>query len=373
MGITLLEGPVIGNLSPGYPRYWTIRREKTTQRRAKPLNLIANPTNYSASQVSTATQPDTHSGTIASPQYGTVGVNPFAYFELIRLVQDLERQAEGRVLQKIKNEKWNLGTFLGELPETQKYLRGVIPRFLEIYRLSVGQIKNPRKWRNLVRRGKRFFKTRKRRGALTASANASSSWLEFRYAVMPLTYDVDDALKYYYDRASRPALCRVSGGAGDSWSSFTRGGTISPAKAVQSAIQVRATCYYSVQQNADALKRLGLINLPAVLWELTPLSFVVDMVLPVGDFLSNLDAMVGVTAVSYTVSRVQTLKEVRSPLSYYTTTWGGSTGSGKFYQRSVKTAPRNYPSFSKSPTGKQLGDLVALTRQILIGSRRAIW
>jgi hypothetical protein len=47
--------------------------------------------------------------------------------------------------------------------------------------------------------------------------------------------------------------------------------------------------------NAFLAQRLGLTNLPSVLWELVPWSFVVDWWVNVGGFIASLDDLLGVT------------------------------------------------------------------------------
>jgi hypothetical protein len=42
------------------------------------------------------------------------------------------------------------------------------------------------------------------------------------------------------------------------------------------------------------LSQLGITNPALLVWELIPYSFVIDWLIPVGDFLSSLDALVGV-------------------------------------------------------------------------------
>lgn len=370
MAETYLDGPVIGGLPQGYPPYWSIRKGKATSRRPKPGNLIANPTSYSSYEVRRRTEPDSYSGSVSTPMFGQVGVNPDAHLELNQMRIRLASLSDSRTLEKIKNEKWNLGTFLGELPQTQAYLRTAIPRMVDIYLGFKKRMRDPKWWRSLVRRGKRFFKSRKRRGAMEGSAGMAAAWLEFRYAIMPLTYDVQDMLTWLYNSALRMPIFRVASGASDAFAEVFRStGPFSPSRATTATIQVRTACYYSASAEADAMKRLGLINLPAVLWELTPLSFVADMVLPIGDFIANFDAMVGVSVLSCTRSTRTDMVDIRASTRYYTSYFGGSSGTGRFYSRVVIPAPVNLPIFTKSPSGKQLADVVALSRQILFSSR----
>lgn len=366
MPITLIQGPVIAGLPNGYPRYWTTRITRSTIKRKKPTDVLRNPTAYTASKFTTNTEADFVGSVIASPYYGAVAVDPSGLAAYNSLVNVLSSQSDGRLLSKIKNEKWNIGTFLGELPETQRYLRGVIPRIVGIYTAFKRRAKDPKYWRSLVRRGKRFLKKRKLRGSHKGSGDMAGLWLEFRYAVSPLAYDAQDMLNYFHDSALNMPVFRAASGATDNLHILTKtvGG---PTKTILVRVQVRTACYYSAKAESNALKRLGLINLPAVLWELTPLSFVVDMVLPVGDFIGNFDAMVGVTVLSCTRSTRSNTEEVRSGYrsSAVGRYYGGSHGRRDTYQRSVIAAPVNKPIFSKSATGRQLCDIVALMRTIV--------
>lgn len=367
MSLTIIQGPVIAGMPKGYPRYWSRVGEKNTQKRAKPADLIRNPTNYGCSSVYTTTSPDySRSGALRTPAYGSVGVSISSWPELITLQNSLVAQADNRVLKKIKGGVWNLGVFLGELPLTQKYLLTALPRIAELYLSWRNRFRNPRYWKSLVKRGKRFTKRQGQHGLVKGSKDTAKAWLEFRYAASPLVYDLDDMLKYLYTSALNPRIMRASGGASDRWVRVINGGKYSPSMSHAYGMQARTTVYYSVSPDAAAMKRLGLINLAAVLWELTPLSFVVDMVLPVGDFIGNFDAMVGCTVLSCTTS-VRTVGEVTRPNfvenGYH---YGGSKAKGDFYGRSVKGAPLNKPFFTKSPTGKQLCDLSALLRTIVI-------
>ena len=53
-------------------------------------------------------------------------------------------------------------------------------------------------------------------------------------------------------------------------------------------------CYYTVSNSWLAgLNNLGLINPFTVIWELMPMSFVIDWLLPIGNFLDALTAHVG--------------------------------------------------------------------------------
>lgn len=132
--------------------------------------------------------------------------------------------------------------------------------------------------------------------------------------------------------------------------------------------------YFSVNPITEEFKQLGLINLVATLWELTPLSFVADMFLPIGEKLAHLDAMAGVSFVGGTYSRsiagtaVATNKTVLYPGSNppYSQTLGSSHCETKWYNREAGIGFLvQPPTYSEHPTVKQTLDIIALARTLL--------
>lgn len=68
---------------------------------------------------------------------------------------------------------------------------------------------------------------------------------------------------------------------------------------VSRQVSYRTTAYYKVR--SDGLKRasaLGFTNPASVLWETVPLSFVIDWAIPVGNWLSSMDALTGVDIIA---------------------------------------------------------------------------
>lgn len=62
-------------------------------------------------------------------------------------------------------------------------------------------------------------------------------------------------------------------------------------------ISAKATIWFKVTSSIHALSELGLINPLSIAWELTTLSFVVDWLIPIGDWLQSLTAMAGTTVI----------------------------------------------------------------------------
>lgn len=136
-------------------------------------------------------------------------------------------------------------------------------------------------------------------------------WLEWRYAIQPLMYDFDAALKTLYQSSAQPRWTRVVTGAkGRKSRKVVTPGASSPVSAssgytnsFEDTLTLRLGILYRVNPNVQAFKRLGLLNPVVTLWELVPFSFIVDWFIPIGDYLSSLDAMAGVQVLSTWESR----------------------------------------------------------------------
>jgi hypothetical protein len=281
-----------------------------------------------------------------------------------------------RVLAKVKEEDWNLSTFLGELPETMQYFaavaRGITKSYSAVKRGDVRTLHGmmfPR-WNRHVRvdkgrgqvsypggSGRRIHEERlnidPRYGRGSALTDVSGGkWMEWRYAISPMMYDLDDALKYLYSSSLRP-LIRHAKASGKLFSEdWIRNPTTGDTHH-WSKVRVDTGVYYTATPYVDAFKRLGLLNPVATLYELTPLSFVLDWFLPIGTYLGNLDAMAGVTVFgSYQTERTYLLSEsftkTYPPLPY------GETRTPNTWTRKIYARAAN-PSLSIPLPKLQIG------------------
>lgn len=133
---------------------------------------------------------------------------------------------------------------------------------------------------------------------------SANNWLEYQYGWMPLLHDIYGA----HEELRRPFRQRnLRIGVKSRVSSEDRVENVSvfnPFK-VKSVIRYRfrtqVCLWYEVQNEALlTASATGLVNPLEIAWELTPWSFVVDWMLPVGDVLGALTATSGVTFVSGT-------------------------------------------------------------------------
>jgi hypothetical protein len=131
----------------------------------------------------------------------------------------------------------------------------------------------------------------------------AESWLELQYGWKPLLADVTGSMENLYDKDHQDAdryRVTVRGSAkegpatknksygGNSGDWFVGYGTY---KSLRSA-RVRLDYYLENPALAQA-SGLGIINPYDLAWELMPYSFIVDWFVPVGDYLSSMDADLG--------------------------------------------------------------------------------
>jgi hypothetical protein len=212
---------------------------------------------------------------------------------------DLERTAldytiaTNKALLKIKDEKFNLGVFLAEGPETLRFLAGGVKTLYDMYRAARrGDIKRLRE------QAIQSYRKYGPKGSVSKLADVTSSlWMMYRYAIMPIVYDIQGLVDEYNRTPDvLDKIYRVSAGSKTSKKRSVVHTTFGTQE-YKTTTQTRVTMYYRVK--ADRTKsRLGLINLPLLLWEVTPLSFVVDWIIPIGDAIGGLDARYGVEFVS---------------------------------------------------------------------------
>lgn len=175
----------------------------------------------------------------------------------------------------------DLLTELGEAKETIGYIFGLLGSIVDLV------VKTKR---DVLR-----AKTRPGQSAKEIASEVASIWMQFRYAVSPIGYSVNDALDYLqssfapYQTFRRGNSTKLDVELSDGW----------VLKDFEFIDRVWLKYQYSLDTRTQGLK----LNPFATAWELTPLSFVVDWVLNIGDLLSSLQTPSAVTQTACTYSR----------------------------------------------------------------------
>lgn len=301
-------------------------------------------------------------------------------------------KAKLALLGSVNEVKLNVGVFLGELSETMNFVAGSAKRVFSTYRLMKkgrfgealdallgtqdGRPPKPRPVKGL--RGNRreraaFFSWAIDNGRIARAMG--DNWLAYRYAVMPIVYDVDAALEVLNSSDLHRDKYMIYKARGTGRHNFNDQTATSTGRYTRQSVRVKVSdvLYYRISPDWGAgaqLRRFG-FNPVATGWELVPFSFVADWFFDIGARLAALDALMGVSYVGFAASiRVSLRNENRY-----------SHGTGKLdgvnwytkekYYRDLALGspyPSLFPVYQPSLSAKRLLDAVALGRGITQGS-----
>lgn len=292
-----------------------------------------------------------------------------------------------RLINKAKGNQWNVPIFLAECGKTASM---VIARATHLARmvnaLRRGRFDvfvasfHPTKQKELSEREvKRFNKDFGKNPRQTAS----NAWLEYAYGWIPFMSDVRNAVNTLMDvvdqPASRQATVRASLRKEIRELSAEERIFIDPGLNVyirglyqkEATESLRATWRLSVNP-VDLPGRFGLTNPAEVIWELVPFSFVADWFLPIGDYLSALDAPLRFNHLGGTYGRRLQTKQTTIPVrSENTDTFTGFSGSGRLV-RVQREKMVSAPSVSASTlvfeahlnVGRVISSIALLSQQL---------
>lgn len=212
--------------------------------------------------------------------------------ELVRAVMDgtMDTTLVTTALADANSQNVDLWTMLAELPETIKYIVGILLQILKLCKNFRTEYK--KLWDRLERARKRI-KTVTGEDAEMAGLldKISSLWLQFRYAVMPMVYSVDGAIEQLGTGARKYVSTRKR---------VTKPLNFDhPDWELETDVEIQHRVFIKRRYEFNSETLTGSSNnlfksLPATAWELTTLSFVVDWVLNVGDLLTSLSMPDGI-------------------------------------------------------------------------------
>lgn len=225
---------------------------------------------------------------------GSIGSQLATVPSLPGLNAGLRSRAEVQALNNLKDQKVNLAQFFAERKMTERLfvdtassiangIKGVMRKDPRAVERALGLSR--RGGRKLDRAWKRLDPTRR--------------WLEYQYGWLPLLNDVHGAAEELR-RKDRNALRITTKGKAFEDQPFSQ---VYREKARleaphmwsgQTRVEYRVSLTYVPSPSWwTALTRTGFTNPLQLQWELVPFSFVVDWFLPIGNFLSSLDATAG--------------------------------------------------------------------------------
>lgn len=230
----------------------------------------------------------------------------------------LKNSMSNNLLNKVKGMKVNVAQTFAErqqvynlVGDTAKTLANAFTRLrrrdLNGFLRELGIINPPKL------QGSRFgysSRTEKSKGSLADPFNyAANKWAEYRWGWMPLYQDLYNSLELLqgpYKRKRRVTTTKeikneststLLTGLGNAWPLTIKDGFL---------LNGKGSCRFEVGYPvSSALSAFGLTNPALLAWEVLPYSFVVDSFLNIGNWLSTMDATLGMVFIEGTWSSRQ--------------------------------------------------------------------
>jgi len=207
--------------------------------------------------------------------------------------------AKVKALNAIGDAKANLGEDLATYLQTVRMFKSKVTLLRSLLHAfkkgKLGKYIN-RSARDLLRNGDKI---------------AANAYLEYVYGWKPLVSDIYEIYQMLkrYSSGSNPVIIHGHGGqtqsSNNAWEHITVASSVWATASVSENYHGSCDLYGRIDPDYLAfrvLNQLGLLNPAALAWELTPWSFVVDWLLPIGPVLQALSAPIGVNFISGSVS-----------------------------------------------------------------------
>lgn len=209
-------------------------------------------------------------------------------------------RAVANALSDLASSKASLGENLAQLNQTADLFGTVVESTMDLFRayraLRHGQI--PKLSSFNARALKKLVMNRK------LEKRIANYWLSYWYGFKPLVSDAYGLWELMKEQSPKGMLVHGRGRSGvqhngdiyiPATSALQTGLRFSDSSSVMH--QTHLTGSLNDARMSRIINRAGLLNIPDLVWELVPFSFVVDWSVPVGQFLSNLTATSGLTFV----------------------------------------------------------------------------
>jgi len=203
-----------------------------------------------------------------------------------------------KVLLDMKDTKVNLAQMYAERKQTGNLFETNVRRIcVAVTNLRRGNMNAARRalGLNASPRAHRKYVKKHKKNPSVATANG---FLELQYGWRPLLSDIYGsaeliAEKYHGQPKTRVEKRQTLYRTGKS--SFSPEPLLTVVVNAERKYSVKYVLYYSAQSEIHTLSEVGITNPALLAWELLPWSFVVDWLLPVGNYLSSLDASLGLS------------------------------------------------------------------------------
>lgn len=294
---------------------------------------------------------------------------------LLPFPSGMEDRVVTKALLELKKQSLNIGVALAEAQQTADLVGSSATRIARAY-----QAVKRRDFSSAAQ----FLGIKKKKGGglgFKPSNDIPSAWLELQYGWKPLLSDVHGAIQHLAFRAEDRGKWRHTVKGSERIKDQGDYHYVSPygSKRIvynrESGMFVRLD-YIPGNSFFSAMSQVGVTNPLEVIWEKVPFSFVVDWFLPVGDYLSTLDADLGWIFLSGSKSQLQRVKGVETPgppAGYYTSgTFRGTFRRTTFTRTVYLSSPRPQLPRFKNPVslGRMANGLALLSSVFGGGSGR---
>jgi hypothetical protein len=294
-------------------------------------------------------------------------------------INALDGVVRTRTLLDMKDQKTNLVQVYAERHQTERLWADTARKVVGVFTgLRAGNLAGAYRSLGLASTPRKVRKYKKRFSQDPDKA-ISNAWLELQYGWRPLLNDVYGAAELIAQKNLREVRTRVRKSASLDWNDqwVTVSNDLSyGTNTAKYRYTIAYTVYYSTPSDSiKTLSQVGVTNPELIAWELTPWSFVIDWLLPIGNFLSSLDATSGLVfekGCKTTFFRYQQSNYLRGGRSANATSYtvrDTNRHSEREYIECNRTTlaswPRtSLPSFKNPFSGEHLANALGLLNQL---------
>lgn len=204
--------------------------------------------------------------------------------------------ASNKIQTDLLQSEFNAGVFAGEFRETYHMMCAIVTSISR----SVGYAKRGR-WDKAMNVIATWGKANPRLGTSVAANN----YMMWHFGILPMLYDLKHAYEYLV--STYRVVKRVRRHCRFKDSKYLTSNSVTWLWQINAVVEIRGQVECVELNEFD---RLGLTDPASIAWELTKLSWLIDWVIPIGNFLSAVNASRKTQGASFFVTRMQ--KEVLS-------------------------------------------------------------
>lgn len=266
---------------------------------SQPFSYSENRIAYPVGMIQTTRDSESCPSTIRTGPLGTITDGPqnvaFAGPSAAE-ISAMRAQLTTKLLLKMKDQKSNFVQSYAERQQTIDLIGNTAIRLASAFRKLKKCDYNGAAKDLGVAVKKRKRRTYEKTYPRDQSEAAASGWLGLRYGWQPLIQDVYGAAEYTAQKVVREIRTKVTALEAREFGSTVRVNGVEHTK--QTTYTIKGSVVFATpNETSHSAAQLGLTNPALIAWELLPFSFVADWFLPVGDYLSSLDATMGLSFV----------------------------------------------------------------------------